>query len=698
MTFDVTASYFLKHELPVFECSSNRKPKAAGWRELDYWELDGEEADTWKCYGVALEANWLVIDVDLRKPEAHDSFKRLSEFVDFTNCFTCKTARGGFHYWFKNPALQPIRKNLNEYKGIDFLSVGCYVIGPGSSADTGIYEHANGELDKAPIAAAALLSILQKLSTTGSNTKLPTDINVSFERARFAQWLNAQPNAVEGENGNDYTFQMAAYGVDFGLNPYEIMEAMSEWNTNNIPPWADDELLTVINNAYKYAQNAKGKAAVQFEAFTADGTPEFLTSPVPTLTETDEQIFEKLHPGCGMTYRGESILATATNIRLILLSERYKGLFSWDMMKKKIILDRIPEWRGNKTNISTIMDDMDWRELRIDLSIQSKLDVPNYLLEDGVYAMASARSFHPIRDWLNKLVWDGTPRFGMMFSHSHYERTLAEIFTLAAVYRIFTPGFKFDHMLVLSGGQGIGKSLFVRTMGGEYTTVLRNMPTDRKGQQELEGAWWIEFPEMSAVKKIDINMVKAFITMQEDTYIPMYGRSGVQTFPRIFIPVWTLNPTELGFISDDENRRFLIIELKQDINIKYIEKHRNQIYAEAMHMYKAGITPHGLVKTIKIKAEEVAQINRQENTDPWDDQIESWLALEDRVKIKNKDVYECALGMMRPENWDKRTQMRIAICLKRLGWVKERDEKGNYFVKMNEQTLDKTNDEWDIEV
>lgn len=697
MTPEVTASYFLKHELPVFECSSNRRPKAAGWNKLDYWEIDGEDADTWKCYGVALEANWLVIDVDLRKPEAHDSFKRLSEFVDFTNCFTCKTARGGFHYWFKNSTLQPIRKNLNEYKGIDFLSTGCYVIGPTSVSDTGAYKYGTGDLDNAPMVGRTLLSILER-KPIEKNNQVISGVERNIETSRFKQWLDAQPNAVEGENGNDYTFQMAACGVDFGLNPYEIMEVMAEWNTNNIPPWAYDDLLTIINNAYKYAQNAKGKAAIQFEAFTDDGASEFLTPPVPTLTETDEQIFEKLHPGCGMTYRGESILATATNIRLILLSERYKGLFSWDMMKKKIILDRIPEWRGNKTNISTIMDDMDWRELRIDLSMQCKLDVPNYLLEDGVYAMASARPFHPIRDWLNKLVWDGKPRFGMMFGHGHYERTLAEIFTLAAVYRIFTPGFKFDHMLVLSGGQGIGKSLFVRTMGGEYTTVLRNMPTDRKGQQELEGAWWIEFPEMSAVKKIDINMVKAFITMQEDTYIPMYGRSGVQTFPRIFIPVWTLNPTELGFISDDQNRRFLIIELKQDINIKYIEKHRDQIYAEAMHMYKSGITPHALVATIKDKAEEVAQVNRQENTDPWEDQIESWLQLGNKTKIRNNDVYEGALGMMRPVEWDKRTQMRIAACLKRLGWIKVREAKGTHFVKMNEQTLDKTNDEWDIEV
>lgn len=696
MTPEVTASYFLKHELPVFECSSNRRPKAAGWNKLDYWEIDGEEADIWKCYGIALEANWLVIDVDLRKPEAHDSFKRLSEFVDFTSCFTCKTARGGFHYWFKNPTLQPIRKNLNEYKGIDFLSVGCYVIGPGSHAETGTYTYSLGSLESCPEAGDAMLSLLSRIQKR--HEAGPTSVQSTIEVSRFKQWLDAQPNAIEGENGNDYTFQMAACGVDFGLNPYEIMEVMAEWNTNNIPPWADDELRVIINNAYKYAQNAKGKAAIQFEAFTADDASEFLTPPVPTLTETDEQIFEKLHPGCGMTYRGESILATATNIRLILLSERYKGLFSWDMMKKKIILDRIPEWRGNKTNISTIMDDMDWRELRIDLSIQSKLDVPNYLLEDGVYAMASARPFHPIRDWLNKLVWDGTPRFGMMFGHGHYERTLAEIFTLAAVYRIFQPGYEFHHMLVLSGSQGIGKSMFVRVMGGEYTTALRSMPTDRKGQQELEGAWWIEFPEMSAVKKVDINAVKAFITLKEDTYIPMYGRSGVQTFPRIFIPVWTLNPTELGFITDKENRRFLIIELKRDINIKYIEKHRDQIYAEAMHMYKSGITPHGLVKTIKNEAEAVAQVNRQEDSDPWEDLIDKWLKLGDKTQAKNSDVYEGALGMVRPETWDKRTQMRIATCLKRLGWCKCRNVMGNYFVKMNEQTLDKTNDEWDIEV
>lgn len=698
MLENVGPSYFLKNELPVFECTPNRTPKAAGWNDLEYWLIDGEEADTWSCYGIAIEANWLVIDVDLRKPEAHDSFRRLSEFIDFTNCFTCNTARGGYHYWFKNPTEQAVRKTLHEYKGIDFLSQGCYVIGPKSISNNGVYGYGNGELDNSPEVGMDLLRILERKQTERVESSV-SNVESSIERVRFGQWLNTQPYAVAGQNGNDYTFNMAAYGVDFGLSQAETLEVMRLWNEKCSPPWSEDELSVLIANAYKYGQNKKGKAAIQFGVFTSSQDDPKLPAPlVPVLTETDEQIFDKLHPGVGMTYRGDHILPTATNIRLILLSERYKGLFTWDMLKKKIVLDRIPEWRGNKSNVSTTMDDMDWRELRIDLSIQARLDVPSYLLEDGVYAMANARPFHPIKDWLNTLKWDGVPRFGMMLGRGNYEKTLAQIFTLAAVYRIFHPGYKFDHMLVLSGGQGIGKSLFVRTMGGEYTTVLRSMPSDRKGQQELEGGWWIEFPEMSAVKKVDINLVKAFITMQEDTYIPMYGRSGVQTFPRMFVPVWTLNPTELGFIMDDQNRRFLIVELERDINIKYIEKYRDQIYAEAMEMYKSGVTPQELVATIKYEAEQTAQEHRQEDTDPWEDLIGSWLDGKENQQIRNRDVYEGALGMHRPEVWDKRTQMRIAVCLKRLGWRRERDVMSTYFVKMNKQTLDKTMNEWDIEV
>lgn len=686
---DKTASYFLANKLSVFECQSNRKPKEAGWRDLEYWMIDGGEADSWKCYGIPVESEWLVIDVDLRKPEAHDSFARLSAFVDFSDTFRCKTARGGWHYWFKNPTNQPIRKNLNDYKGIDFLSDGCYVIGPGSVADTGDYAYESGELIDTTVASDQLLQLLQK--QTSSTIVVTTVVENTIEKTRYKQWLDAQEQAVAGENGNDYTYNMLAYGFDFGLSQSEILEAASEWNEKNSPPWDTDELALIISNAGKYAQNAKGKAAIQFEAFTAAESSGNFPDSLPAIyidTKYGDKFYETLHPGVGLTTRGDKIEATSTNLRLILLSERYKGLFSYNKFKTRIVLNRIPPWRGDCTNESLEMGETDWCELRVDMAIQARLEVPSYLLEDSVTAIALARSFHPICDWLSDLKWDGEPRFHKLFGYSSYQLNVAKVFLLASIYRIFHPGYKFDHMLVIAGAQGIGKSYLVQTLGGEFTTTMQHMPTDRKGLQELNGAWWIELPELSAVKRADINQIKAFITSTKDTYIPMYGRGGPQDFPRICVPVWTLNPTEVGFITDDVNRRFLIIEQKNKIDIAYIKENRDQIFAEAMELYRKGIQPHHIVETLKDQAEEIAQANKQDDYDPWEEVIENWIMVAKPDKITNKAIFTDALGYYRTADWDKKAQMRIGKIFKKLGLIRKKSNGETSYVKNDEENID----------
>lgn len=697
---DKTASYFLANKLSVFECQSNRKPKEAGWRDLEYWMIDGEEADSWKCYGIPIESEWLVIDVDLRKPEAHDSFARLSAFVDFSDTFRCKTARGGWHYWFKNPTNQPIRKNVHcqskdcknkdHYHGIDFLSDGCYVVGPSSVADTGTYTYIDGELTETREASTALLELLTKVEHTASREVI-SGVQTSLEFTRYKQWIDAQPPAISGENGNDYTYNILAYGFDFGLDKEDIFAACLNWNDNCSPPWSVDELRALIANAGKYAQNAKGKAAIQFEAFTAAEPSGNFPDSLPAKyidTKYGDEFYETLHPGVGLTTRGDKIEATSTNLRLILLSERYKGLFSYNKFRTRIALNRVPPWRGDNTNESLEMKETDWCELRVDMAIQARLEVPSYLLEDSVTAIALARSFHPICDWLSSLKWDGGSRFHKLFGGNSYQLNVAKVFLLASIYRIFQPGYKFDHMLVIAGAQGIGKSYLVQTLGGEFTTTMQHMPTDRKGLQELNGAWWIELPELSAVKRADINQIKAFITSTKDTYIPMYGRGGPQDFPRICVPVWTLNPTEVGFITDDVNRRFLIIEQKNRIDIDYIKENRDQIFAEAMELYRKGVQPHHIVETLKDQAEEIAQANKQEDYDPWGEVIENWIASTKASKIYNKIIFTEVLGYYRAADWDKKAQVRIGKIFKKLGLVRKKANGETFYVKNDEESID----------
>ena len=70
--------------------------------------------------------------------------------------------------------------------------------------------------------------------------------------------------------------------------------------------------------------------------------------------------------------------------------------------------------------------------------------------------------YHPIRDYLNGLKWDGTERIAHVLHHflgaaeDEYTCEAMKIFLLGAIKRVFQPGCKFETMLCLVGGQGCG--------------------------------------------------------------------------------------------------------------------------------------------------------------------------------------------------------------------------------------------------
>jgi len=165
----------------------------------------------------------------------------------------------------------------------------------------------------------------------------------------------------------------------------------------------------------------------------------------------------------------------------------------------------------------------------------------------------------------------------------------------------------------------------------------------------------------------------------------MYGKNGRQDFPRICIPVWTLNPTEVGFITDDVNRRFLIIEVKERVDIEYVKSNRDQIFAEAMELYKQGVKPHDIVATLAVQAEEIAQANKQDDSDPWEEPIANWLANKENDRVKSNEVLKGALEFYLDKDLSVANKMRVTTCLKRLGWVKLKTMGSNVWVKNDEE-------------
>ena len=120
--------------------------------------------------------------------------------------------------------------------------------------------------------------------------------------------------------------------------------------------------------------------------------------------------------------------------------------------------------------------------------------------------VANENGYHPIRDYLNGLTWDGTERIRTCLHHflgadsDQYTYEALRLFLLGAIHRAFHPGCKFEVMLCLVGGQGAGKSTFFRLLAVKdewFSDDLRKLDDDNV-YRKLQGHWIIEMSEMIA--------------------------------------------------------------------------------------------------------------------------------------------------------------------------------------------------------
>jgi predicted P-loop ATPase len=158
---------------------------------------------------------------------------------------------------------------------------------------------------------------------------------------------------------------------------------------------------------------------------------------------------------------------------------------------------------------------------------QQALGRGSAIVHQAIELRAHERTFHPVRNYLSGLKWDGRERLPTWLSYyfdaadTDYHRGIGPMFLVAMVARIFNPGCQCDHMLVLEGPQGIRKSTACRILGDcWFSDSLPDIIQGKDVAQHVRGKWLIEIAELSAMGRAEDAALKAFISRPTERYRP----------------------------------------------------------------------------------------------------------------------------------------------------------------------------------
>jgi predicted P-loop ATPase len=340
--------------------------------------------------------------------------------------------------------------------------------------------------------------------------------------------------------------------------------------------------------------------------------------------------------------------------------------FAYDEMRCASMLMR--SLRGENWTVPRPCTDNDVGFVQEQLQHLGLKRVSKEVVHQAVDMRAEECKFHPVRKYLDSLHWDGIPRVERFFatylgsSDTPYSRKIGIMFFVSMVVRVQRPGCKVDYMVVIEGAQGTMKSSACRVLGGEYFSD--NLPeligSSKDISQHLRGKWLIEVSEMHATSRAETAQLKAFITRQDERYRPSYGRKEVIE-PRQCVFIGTTNQEE--YLRDETGgRRFWPVKAGK-IDIDALERDRDQLFAEAMTLFTAGVQwwPDNAFEQQYIAPEQADRLE----TDAWEQPIKSYLTFKSRVTITQ--VAKEAVGL-ETSRIGRADQNRIARILQVLNW------------------------------
>jgi len=380
-----------------------------------------------------------------------------------------------------------------------------------------------------------------------------------------------------------------------------------------------------------------------------------------------------------------SVKPIAYNIELCLRNDKkLDKLIAYDEFLQCVIFRRTPPWTDEYFASRATKDGTPWCDednTRLSSYVTTNhgiVDTRTEKIQAALGVVAADHKFHPVRQYLRSLKWDGVPRldtYAQEYLHAdaslaEYYRLVVPMWFISAVARVEEPGCQLDYALVLEGEQGDGKTTSLRVLGGEwYSDASQDDLRDKEAVMKLFGSWIFVFDEGAILSKADARVLKDFLTKVDDDYIPKFSNLK-RRFERQCVFALTTNDHQ--YLSDPTgNRRFWPV-LCGEIDIEKIKADRDQLWAEAYARYKNG------ERRYPTKDEEakliVPEQEKRRRPEVWEELFAEKLVGYNEVTLRQ--IFVDLLGRKETEI-DQADRIKASNTLTALGWRQAKPRKVN---------------------
>ena len=307
--------------------------------------------------------------------------------------------------------------------------------------------------------------------------------------------------------------------------------------------------------------------------------------------------------------------------------------------------------------------------------------------EEHLGAILADHEIDPFRLWLESLSpWDGKKRLHRLLTDTFkaddnpLTRWASTTLLLGPIQRCFEPGCKLDEVVVLIGGQGIGKSSLLSNLlppdePDWFSDSLSMADNPQKRVESLQGRVVVEMSDLQGFTKADMQSLKSFITRRDDGSVRLSFRRNPETSLRRCVLVGTSDRIECLPNDSAGLRRFVPVECKEGCHVEqFMDANRSRLWAEALSIYQGGETRANLPRSLMLMQADRAESHRRS-----DELVEdAVLSIASDGPLTMKQLCQMTQPVTRLE--DRRSVLRLADALKVSGWSKkrERDENGNH--------------------